>query len=114
MYNLAAYAIYTMLVCTIILYVGHYCYRYGATYLVVAIPHDPHQAAWINKLLLVGYYLLNIGIGIYLVSTWPLLPDGLAVLRSVLRQVSNLIFLLGVMHHINLFIINILFLDSKT
>lgn len=82
------------------LLVGHNIYKNGIHFLYLLF--DMHLAESLNKLLLTGYYLLNIGYIFYVASTWPLL-DGWPEILAELAERSGLIFLLlGCIHFGNL------------
>ena len=108
MYNLIAYSVYGLLVATVILYVGHLCYKEGHIYVAQLIPDDSQLVHQINSILLAGYYLVNIGYGIYGISTWEILETGIGVLESVIQHLSHITLLLAALHYINMQFINIL------
>ena len=108
MYNLIAYSVYGLLVATVILYVGHLCYKEGHIYVEQLIPDDPALIHQINTVLLVGYYLVNIGYGIYGISTWEILETGIGVVESVIQHLSHITLLLAALHYGNVQFIHIL------
>jgi len=108
MLNLIAYIIYLLFTATVILAVGHYLYRSGAVLVSKAFLSDPGLGLTINKLLLVGYYLLNIGGAILLVSIWPDLENITQFMSSLFYFIARLLLVLGAMHYINVFTIQIL------
>lgn len=109
MYNLIAYATYTLSIAVIIVYVGHYLYKYGQVFIDRCLVDDPQLSVTINKILLTGFYLVNLGAGIYAISTWSPLNNMLEVLGSLIYYVSRLLLILGIMHYLNIIIIHKLF-----
>ena len=108
MYNLTAYITYLIVVVTAILYVGHLCYKYGHVYVAQIIPEDPQLTHQVNKILLAGYYLLNIGYGIYAISIWDRLHDLIGVIESVITHLAYITLILAAMHYFNMLVINII------
>ncbi|KQC32707.1 hypothetical protein AAU57_04770 [Nonlabens sp. YIK11] len=109
MYNLVAYAIYTTVVLTIILRVGHICYINGKVYVRRLIPEDPALSDRINDILLVGYYLLNIGYGIYGISTWESVTTLVQVASTVTAHLAAITLILALIHYVNMMMINLIY-----
>ena len=106
--NVIAYSCYFGIVFSVILFVGHYLYKNGKPLLLKRFHHDTDLALKINTLLLVGYYLVNLGGAILAVAIWPEVTDLSEVLRSLFYFLCRLLLILGYLHYINLLIINIL------
>ncbi|WP_124979499.1 hypothetical protein [Nonlabens xiamenensis] len=102
MYNLVSYSFYFLLVCSVILYVGHLCYRNGHVFIHALIPASPDLNHQINRLLLVGYYLVNLGYAIYIISEWEQLQDWRTAAESLARHLSQIILMLGLLHYVNI------------
>ena len=108
MNNLTAYIVYISFVIFIILSVGHYLHRSGAALLAKAFPTDLSLATTINKLLLTAYYLLNLGASVLVIAIWPDVETLKELLLSQAYFISRLLLVLGAMHYLNLFTIQIL------
>lgn len=104
MYNLIAYISYLLLIVTVIVAVGHYLYRSGQVFIDRSVG-EASLGSTINKLLLTGYYLFNLGAAIYVISTWPALSHSDEIISSLIFYLSRLIIVLGVMHYFNIAII---------
>ena len=100
--QLIAYTAYLTITAFIILWVGNAFYRYGSVYLDEAFEGDSQRSKVLNKLLLTGYYLINLGY-----ATWSLsnlgqadsLSLGFGVLSS---RIGFITLALGLIHFINL------------
>ncbi|MGB5982271.1 MAG: hypothetical protein WBG46_09015 [Nonlabens sp.] len=108
MFNVTAYIIYITFVSTVILAVGHYLYRSGEVLVAKAFINDASLGLTINKLLLIGFYLLNLGAAVLVVAIWPDLENSVQLLSSLFYFISRLLLVLGAMHYINVFTIQIL------
>lgn len=108
MYNLIAYITYFIVVVTAILYVGHFCYRYGHVYVAQIIPEDIELTHQVNKILLAGYYLLNLGYGIYAISIWDEVHNLSEVIESVVTHLAYITLILAGMHYLNMLFIKII------
>jgi hypothetical protein len=105
--NLIAYFIYGIITFFITIRVGWICYKNGIHFIELEI-QDKLIAANINKLLLTGYYLLNLGYASVMVYTWDTVSNANELIESVVTRSGYIIFSLGVMHYLNIFILSIL------
>jgi hypothetical protein len=102
--KLITYALYLVLTATIILKVGWLIYREGAIYLYELFPTERDLAKYINRLLLIAYYLLNLGYAaISLISwQWPVDNDWQYAIISLAENIGLIATLLGLIHFFNL------------
>lgn len=107
--NLIAYAIYAVLLVTVILRIGHLCYRHGRVYTDAFFPKDAEFSKSINDMLLVAYYLINLGYGVTVVATWEDVQNIIGVVQSVTSHFSMILLILAVLHYSNLFIIKLIY-----
>lgn len=56
----------------------------------------------VNNILLVAYYLLNIGNAIMMINNWPNLKSFAFVLVEIIDNVGQIVLLLAIMHYINI------------
>lgn len=113
MYNLISYTIYISVIVTVILYVGHVCYKNGQVYVFRLIPNELELSQQINKTLLVGYYLVNLGYSVYAIALWEPVNSTVHMILSVSNHLATIMLLLAVLHYSNILIINLL-LKLKT
>ncbi|AZQ42818.1 hypothetical protein [Nonlabens ponticola] len=109
MYNLISYIIYVTVILTIILRVGHICHRNGRIYVSRLLPDDLALSDRINDILLVGYYLLNLGYGIYGISSWERVNNTVQMLAMVISHLAAITLILALIHYVNMMVINIIY-----
>jgi len=103
--NLAAYGLFFTIVLYIIIVVGNTCYRNGNIYVMELLPGHEELCLRINKILLLGYYLINIGyaatmlVGWDTITTMPQLVEVLAVKSAII------ICILSALHYLNIFLL---------
>ena len=100
--NLIGYFVYGLASIAIIAFVGWYCYHYGAVFLKRLFKHDEDIALTLNKLLLSGYYLLNIGYVAITLSYWQTITTASTLPHAITYKIGFIVLLLGVMHFINM------------
>jgi len=103
-YNLIGYAIYLPLTFYITIVVGKICHTNGEYYLLGIIQGHPEIVKNINNLLLVGYYLLNLGYAAATLSYWPSILDLNQLIGIIGLKLGQIILLLGVIHYINMLV----------
>lgn len=101
--QLIGYIVFIAIVAYVTFWVGWVFYRNGEVYLKMMLPNEEHLVQSINKLLLVGYYLLNLGYAAVSIVRWEsifTLPD---VFNEVAMHAGQIILALGLMHYLNMF-----------
>lgn len=102
--TVVTYALYLLLSVMMTVWVGHTLHRNGRIFLVEAFSGNEELADSVNHLLVVGFYLVNIGC-ISLAIKLGLQGPGLAgVFESVSMKVGGVLLVLGGMHFMNLYI----------
>ena len=101
-YNIIAYLIYIPITFYITIYVGKVCYQNGEVFILKLIPHEQTAKA-VNKLLLIGYYLLNLGFAALTLSYWSKIGHWAALIEVLCTKLGQIILLLGIMHLNNIF-----------
>ena len=84
-YNIGAYSMFIVLMVFIIVYVGRYFYTNGRVFIVSLLKGNVSLADYINRLLLAGYYLMNIGYAFLKQYPNPA-TDGYSYWHSLLRS----------------------------
>jgi hypothetical protein len=103
--NITAYAIYLTLTIFIIVRVGKICHRNGNVFVSELIPDHMDLCHKINDLLLLGYYLLNIGYCAISLIWWDKITSAPALILALSTRTSYIICIISVMHYLNIFII---------
>jgi uncharacterized membrane protein len=102
--NLIAYVIYTVVTYWITVHVGRSIHRHGIYYIQVVVPDDT-LAQGINNLLLLGYYLVNIGYITLQIWHWDTVRNLREVVESVSDKTGRIVLLLAFLHVINMVVI---------
>ena len=106
-YNLLTYLAYTVVTFTIIFYLGNICFNNGKPFISREIK-DQHLSQRINKSLLLGYYLVNLGFVLFTFNTWPSLQSVYEIIIELSSRIGYLLLILGFLHYCNIFFISIL------
>jgi hypothetical protein len=103
-YNIIAYCIYLPITFYITIVVGRICYQNGEVYLSRIINDHPDTVKAINSLLLVGYYLLNLGYAAITLSFWQQIHDIRGLIEILSGKLGTIIMFLGLMHFNNMLV----------
>jgi len=95
------------------IYVGWVFYKNGEIYLLEIFKQDAELVKPLNKLLLIGYYLLNLGYAIYTISCWGNIQDTLSMIHRLAEVLGKIIISLAIMHYFNLFWLKLLSLQKS-
>lgn len=104
-YNVSAYIIFLALMIFIIVYVGRYFYSKGRVFIISLVKGNVSLADHINKLLLIAYYLFNIGYSFIQLKQWQKLTNLEMLFSSLASNIGALIFILAITHYFNMLII---------
>lgn len=107
MYQLLSYLIYLSISSFITVYVGWKCYTCGFVYLTFLMK-DVGICKAVNKMLLCGYYLLNIGYIAWSLHSWEQAASITGALSMVSYKVGVITLFLCILHYINMTIIYLL------
>lgn len=95
------YFFYLLISIYVTVVVGKYLYVHGQNY-TCDIFLDPALNTYVNKLLLVGYYLLNIGYALFVLIYIPYVDTVTYMISVIATHVGFNIIGLGFMHYFNL------------
>jgi hypothetical protein len=101
-YNAIGYLVFLAVIFFVTFQIGWKFYKNGEVYIRMLMPEDPHLVQSINKLLLVGYYLLNLGYASISISSWPQITSEFELLSYLSDHVGFIIFMLALIHYFNL------------
>ena len=103
-YVILTYSIYLPVTILITIWVARTLFRNGQVFLVDIFHGNKELAQSVNNLLLVGFYLINIGYAVYTLAE----TDAITSLQQTIERLSlktgTIILILGAMHFFNLFI----------
>ncbi|MAS21272.1 MAG: hypothetical protein CMF34_13625 [Leeuwenhoekiella sp.] len=104
--NLITYILYVFFTSSVIIWVGKTCSAKGEVFILQAL-NDASLTARVNRSLLIGYYLVNLGYVLISIQTWPGLNSLEEVLLELSQRTGLLIFLLGGLHYFNIYFITV-------
>lgn len=104
-YNTISYSIYALITTYITLVVGYQCYKNGYVYVLSIFIAAPISQA-INKLLLLGYYLTNLGYAITIISTWKNITSLNEMIVELSVKIASIVFILAAMHYMNMIVLS--------
>lgn len=100
--NIIAYCIYLPITFFITIKVGWICYKNGAVYLKASLKDENQWIDSINKFLLIGYYLVNLGYAAITLSFWDKILTVSDLVGVLTYKLGFITLTLGIMHAINL------------
>lgn len=102
-YTVLSYALYLMLSVTATVWVARTLHRNGRVFLVTAFHGDERLADSVNHLLVVGFYLINIGWVTLALRTADAPSTVASVFELLSYKLGIVLLVLGVMHFLNLY-----------
>lgn len=103
--NITAYGIYLCITVFIILKVGRICYKNGNVYVAALIPDHMDLCHKLNQVLLLGYYLLNIGYCAMTLISWQKIISSTQLIEMICTKTAVIIFIISLLHYFNIIII---------
>jgi hypothetical protein len=103
--NLISYSIYLSIMTFIIVVVGRICYRNGNVFVLQLIPNYGDLCQKVNQVLLMAYYLLNIGYCAMTLIEWQKIENTLQLVETISSKTGIIVLMISVLHYINIFII---------
>jgi len=100
-YLIAIYVLYAAASIRLIIWLGKTLFRNGAVFLEDVFSDNPGMAQAVNKLLVVGFYLINLGFALLLMQG-SAAPDAVRAVEILVRKLAILLLLLGVLHLLNM------------
>ncbi|WP_276132814.1 hypothetical protein [Polluticoccus soli] len=104
-YNILAYTIYLTIMVYIIVYVGRLFYNNGRVFILGLFKGNVEQTDYVNTILLVAYYLFNIGYAFLKLRFWTNVTDVEVLVSSLGTNIGVLILILAVTHYFNMWLI---------
>ena len=103
--NIIGYLIYLSLTSIIIIKVGKSCYDNGNIFVSQLIPNHEELCHQINKMLLIGYYLLNLGYCAMTIISWEKIQTSNQLIEIIATKSAIIILTIGFMHYINIILL---------
>ena len=83
--------------------IGWLFYKNGEVFLLNLFNQNLDLVKSINNLLLIGYYLTNIGYAIITISYWERINSLIQLINSLTSTLGKIILLLAILHYNNIF-----------
>jgi hypothetical protein len=98
------YSLYFPITVALTVWVARTLFNNGRVFLVEIFQGNELLADSVNKLLLVGFYLINIGYAVYTMQVFDVITSVQAVIEKLSVKLGAIILILGGMHFFNLFV----------
>jgi len=103
--NIIGYFIYLGVTVFIILKVGKICYKNGNIFVAELIPNHADICQKINHVLLMAYYLLNIGYCAMTLISWQKISSSAQLIETIGIKTAIIIFIISILHYFNIIIL---------
>jgi hypothetical protein len=101
---IVAYSIYMLISISLTVWVAHTLHKRGAIFLVDAFNGNSELAASVNHLLVVGFYLINIGFVALELKSDAAIASPRAAIEMLADKLGYVLLTVGGMHFFNLFV----------
>jgi hypothetical protein len=103
-YVILTYCMYLLLSIGLTIWVAKTLFKNGKIFLIDIFHGNKELADSVNNLLLVGFYLINVGYAVYTLKEYSSIVSLQEVIERLSIKVGIIILILGFMHFFNLFI----------
>ncbi len=103
--NTLAYILYLAITYWVTVHVGLRFYRYGRVYMLSLFQGEETMTDTVNRLLLVGYYLLNLGYAAVMIHFWQHIVTWAELLASLCTMTGTILLSLALIHFCNMAVI---------
>ena len=104
MYIVISYIVYLVISINLTIWVARTLHKNGAIFLVDAFHGNKELAASVNHLLVVGFYLVNLGYVALALKTSAYVAETRGAIELVSAKVGWVMLILGAMHFFNLYV----------
>ena len=106
MYIVVCYVAYLAISLAVTIWVAHTLHHNGRSLLIDAFQGNRELADSVNHLLVVGFYLINIGYVALAMRTGDAVPTVRSAIELVSDKLGVVLIVLGIMHFFNLYVFN--------
>lgn len=103
-YQIITYALYIVMSISLTVWVAHTLFKNGRIFLVDIFHGSEDLADSVNKLLVVGFYLINIGYAVFTLKIMDQVENMQLLIETLSIKIGGIILILGAMHFFNLFV----------
>lgn len=101
-YFILTYAVYLVISIALTVWVAKVLFKNGRIFLIDIFHGNAELADSVNRLLVVGFYLINIGYMSLALKEAGIIPNLQVVVEVLSRKLGYIILILGAMHFLNL------------
>lgn len=98
------YTLYLLISISLTVWVARALFKNGKVFLIDIFHGNQVLADSVNNLLLVGFYLINIGYAVYTLQIYSTIVNFQQVIEELSVKIGVIILILGAMHFFNLYI----------
>ena len=98
------YALYLIITICLTVWVARTLFKNGKVFLIDIFHGNKELADSVNNLLLVGFYLINLGYAVYTLQVTNAIVTTQQVIEELSIKIGLIILILGAMHFFNLYI----------
>jgi hypothetical protein len=102
-YLISVYAAYALVSVALTVWIARTLFKNGAVFLEDVFADNPKMAEAVNRLLVVGFYLLNLGYAALIMQTG-YAPGPVAAVEALANKLGLLLLSVGGMHFFNLYL----------
>lgn len=103
-YIIITYSFYLIITIALTIWVARTLFKNGKFFLIDIFHGNKELADSVNNLLLVGFYLINIGYAVYTLQVTTNISNVQEVIEKLSLKIGLIILILGAMHFFNLYI----------
>lgn len=103
-YIIITYILYLAITISITIWVARTLFKNGKVFLIDIFHGNKEMADSVNNLLLVGFYLVNLGYAVYTLEVTSSIGNFQEVIEKLSLKIGLIILILGGMHFFNLYI----------
>lgn len=103
-YIIITYCFYLVITIALTVWVARTLFKNGKVFLIDIFHGNKELADSVNNLLLVGFYLVNIGYAVYTLQVTSSIINFQEVIERLSLKIGLIILILGAMHFFNLYI----------
>lgn len=101
--TLTSFGIYTLFSLSMVILVGTVLFKNGKVFLFDIFKGDTELTEAVNRLLLIGFYLINFGYILINYNFAKAIGNWIELLQKLSSELGIIIFSLGIIHMINIF-----------
>ncbi|MBO6515120.1 MAG: hypothetical protein JJ975_01035, partial [Bacteroidia bacterium] len=97
-FNILGYSLFLSTTIYVTVVVGYAFYKNGYFLILSLFGNNQEAATALNRLLLIAYYLVNIGYMAFSIHTWPTLPSMAEMCAVLFQRVGTILLVLAGLH----------------